>query len=39
MPAVEVPARLAGRLGSFVAGLEAIGADRETVWRIVTITA
>jgi hypothetical protein len=35
MPSVEAPARLAGTLSQLLAGLEAIGANQTTRWRIV----
>ncbi len=35
MPTAEAPGRLVGALGTFVAGLQAIGATDDAVWRIV----
>jgi hypothetical protein len=35
MPSREAPARLAGALGQLLAGLDAIGADADTRWRII----
>jgi hypothetical protein len=39
MPAAEAPGRLVGALGAFLSGLEAVGADEATAWRIVTKAA
>jgi hypothetical protein len=39
MPALEAPGRLVHCLGAVLAGLEAIGADQETCWRITTKVA
>jgi hypothetical protein len=39
MPSPEAPGRLVSALGAFLAGLEAVGADRTTAWRIVTDAA
>jgi hypothetical protein len=39
MPSPEAPGRLVGSLGALLAGVEAVGADTETAWRIVTKTA
>jgi hypothetical protein len=36
MPEAEAPGRLVGALGAFLSGLEAVGADQLTAWRIVT---
>ncbi len=35
MPSTEAPGRLVGELGQFLAGIEAVGADTATAWRIV----
>jgi hypothetical protein len=36
MPSSEAPSRLVGALSALLAGIEAIGANTTTVWRIVT---
>jgi hypothetical protein len=39
MPTAEAPGRLVGALGALLAGLEALEADDDAVWRIVTKVA
>jgi hypothetical protein len=39
LPEPEAPGRLVGALGAFLAGIEAVGADTTTAWRIVTKAA
>jgi hypothetical protein len=39
LPTAEAPGRLVGALGALVSGLQAVGADTETVTRIVNKTA
>jgi hypothetical protein len=39
MPSAEAPGRIIGALSALLAGCEAVGADQDTAWRIVTKAA